>query len=213
MSEIVYVFTNSAMPNYVKIGKTTKDNVEERLKVLSNPSGVPAPFECPYAAVVSDAKKVEKALHEAFADYRPNPRREFFTVSPGKIIALLKLNAIADATPATQRILEEITAPEDRSAQVRVTEIGERRSWLKFSKIGIRRGAKLVFTRDARKKCTVVDDRKVRYKRETLALSALATKLLYGYTSPIRVQGALYFTYDDELLTDRRDRLDSEREP
>ena len=213
MSEIVYIFTNPAMPGYVKIGKTTKGNVAERLKTLSNPSGVPAPFECPYAAVVRNAKNVEKALHEAFADNRPNPKREFFTISPGKIIAVLKLSAIADATPATQRILEEVTDLEDRSAQVRVNEIGERRSWLKFSKIGIRRGAELVFTRDTTKKCTVIEDRKVKYKGKTFALSALATKLLYGYTSPIRVQGALYFTYKDELLTDRRDRLESKREP
>ena len=217
MPEIVYVFTNPAMPGYVKIGKVTKGDVAKRLKALSNPTGVPAPFVCPYAAVVPDAQKVEKALQVAFADKRPNKRREFFTVSSGKIVALLKAYATADATPATQRILEEVTTPEDRAAQMLVTEIGERRSWLRFGEIGIPLGAELVFTRDSSKKCRVVEDRKVEYEGERLALSALATKLLYGSTTPVRVQGALYFTYEDEchgveLLTDRRDRIESEEE-
>ena len=109
MSEIVYVFSNPAMPDYVKIGKTSRDDVKQRLKGLSDSSGVPAPFECLYAAEVADATKVEKALHAAFDVDRPNPRREFFTTSPERIITLLKAFAVTDVTPSTQKILDEIT--------------------------------------------------------------------------------------------------------
>ena len=70
------------MSGYIKIGKTLQDDVKQRLKALSNPSGVPAPFECRYAAEVADAKKVEKASHDAFTVDRPNKRREFFTTAP-----------------------------------------------------------------------------------------------------------------------------------
>ena len=51
MEGSVYVLTNPAMPNMVKIGKTTRD-VELRLADLYS-TGVPLPFECEYAAAYS----------------------------------------------------------------------------------------------------------------------------------------------------------------
>ena len=54
----VYVLTNPAMPNMVKIGKTTRD-VELRLADLYS-TGVPLPFECEYAAKVKDVEKQKK---------------------------------------------------------------------------------------------------------------------------------------------------------
>ena len=47
MEGSVYVLTNPAMPNMVKIGKTTRD-VELRLADLYS-TGVPLHFECEYA--------------------------------------------------------------------------------------------------------------------------------------------------------------------
>ena len=64
MEGSVYVLTNPAMPNMVKIGKTTRD-VELRLADLYS-TGVPLPFECEYAAKVKDVDKTEKAFHTAF---------------------------------------------------------------------------------------------------------------------------------------------------
>ena len=61
MEGSVYVLTNPAMPNMVKIGKTTRD-VELRLADLYS-TGVPLPFECEYAAKVKDVDKTEKAFH------------------------------------------------------------------------------------------------------------------------------------------------------
>ena len=57
MEGSVYVLTNPAMPNMVKIGKTTRD-VELRLADLYS-TGVPLPFECEYAAKVKDVDKTE----------------------------------------------------------------------------------------------------------------------------------------------------------
>ena len=53
MSEIVYILTNEAMPDMVKIG-ITSTTVEERMKSLQS-TGVPLPFTCYYAAEVEDA--------------------------------------------------------------------------------------------------------------------------------------------------------------
>ena len=49
---IVYVLTNEAMPGLVKIGYTT--DLKRRIKELSQPSGIPAPFECFFAVEVEN---------------------------------------------------------------------------------------------------------------------------------------------------------------
>ncbi len=52
MPNIIYILTNEAMHGLVKIGYT--QNLEQRMRELSAPSGVPLPFECHYAAEVPD---------------------------------------------------------------------------------------------------------------------------------------------------------------
>jgi len=216
MSEIVYVFTNPAMPGYIKIGMTTRDDVKQRLKELSAPTGVPMPFKCPYAAEVRNAAEAEKSLHNAFADKRL-PHREFFTVPEEKVIALLKQMAVDDVTPQTQKILDEITSPEDKLAQnIAADEPIERRSKLRFSDIDISPGAELVFKPDPTKKCRVVDDgQQVEYMGSFYNFSDLAMKFLreMGNTrlTP-RAQGGYWFAYEGERLTERRDRLENEEE-
>jgi hypothetical protein len=218
MSEIVYVFGNPAMPKYIKIGKTSRDDVEQRRKELSAHSGVPEPFVCLCKAKVKDAAKVEKALHKAFDCNRDNKKREFFKTRPERVIVLLEAFAEEDVTPSTQEMLDENISPEEKLAQQAfVDEINERRSRLRFSEIDIQPGKELAYKNDPKIKCRVVNDKKVEYEGEPFTLSALATKLLYGHAKPVRVQGALYFTYEDErhgaeLLTVRRDRLEGERE-
>ena len=58
------MLTNPAMPNLIKIGFTSSEDVKSRMAQLYQ-SGVPLPFECVYAARVNDYEKVEKALHMA----------------------------------------------------------------------------------------------------------------------------------------------------
>ena len=67
-NEIVYILINEAMPDYVKIGRTT--NLEQRIRSLDVTS-VPLPFECFYACTVRDANFVERSLHDAFGGRYP----------------------------------------------------------------------------------------------------------------------------------------------
>jgi len=60
MSRIIYVLTNAAMPELVKIG-ITDGEVADRIRQLDTTS-VALPFECFYAAEVVDAEKVERAI-------------------------------------------------------------------------------------------------------------------------------------------------------
>ena len=72
---IVYVFSNPAMADYVKIGRielrgtTPQDDIQRRLRELDT-TGVLLAFDCEYAVVVEDAPGVEMTLHEAFGKYR-----------------------------------------------------------------------------------------------------------------------------------------------
>lgn len=44
---IIYVLTNDAMPQMVKIGRTSGASVERRVAELSRAIGVPIPFRVP----------------------------------------------------------------------------------------------------------------------------------------------------------------------
>lgn len=76
-----------------------------------------------------------------------------------------------------------------------------------FFKCGIKKGEKIVYKNDSSIICTVVDDRIIEYCGEITSVSALAQKLL-GCSHP--VQGTLHFTYNGEVLTDLRARLELE---
>ncbi len=45
MSNIIYALDNPTMPGLVKIGKTTRENVQSRMKELYT-TGIAEPFEC-----------------------------------------------------------------------------------------------------------------------------------------------------------------------
>ena len=61
----VYILTNPAIQNMIKIGITFSNDVKVRMAQLYT-TGVPLPFECVYASKVANYVKVEKALHIAF---------------------------------------------------------------------------------------------------------------------------------------------------
>jgi len=211
MSKIVYVFTNQAMPGYIKIGMTSRDDIKKRLAELSNPSGVPVPFECLYAAEVDDAEGVEKAIHVAFDCDRPNKKREFFTTEPHRIITLLKQYAKSDESAMVQKEFNSITSSEDKQAiDSAARENAKRRSGFTFSAVDIPEGAELVYTADEAKICKVVGDKTVEYEGQHYSLSGLATRFRRdaGYETK-GVQGASYFRYEGELLSERRDRMEA----
>ncbi len=75
--EYVYVLTNRAMPNMVKIGKTRR-RPEDRIAELSSSTGVPLPFKLAYYRKVRDSTAAEREIHSRLNSSRVNARREFF---------------------------------------------------------------------------------------------------------------------------------------
>jgi len=79
----VYVLTNPAYPDLVKVGATTR-GAQRRAEELSARTGVPEEFQVEHEVEVSAPKAVEKTVHRALAGRRINPDREFFRISPSE---------------------------------------------------------------------------------------------------------------------------------
>jgi len=173
-SQIVYVLTNPAMPNLVKIGKTTQLEVDARIRQLYS-TGVPFPFECAFACQVKDATEVEKALHIAFRKNRLNPNREFFEIAPEQAIAILKLLRVDDITTQFEQQMEaEVEATDKQSAQ---NFKRRQRPRMKFYELGIPAGSILI-SKNGMLQATVVDEKKVELQGVICSLTEATRKLL-----------------------------------
>lgn len=204
MDNIIYILINEAMPGYVKIGKTTS-SVEQRILELSRSSAVPLPFECYYAARVTDAKKVEEAFYDAFGDHRVNPRREFFIIAPERVVAILKLLELKDVTPSRN------VGVESKEDAIAIERARKRRSAFNFKMIDIPAGAELKFIRDEKITCIVAPDQKhVIFNGKEMSSSEAAAQALDTKWWP---QGPGYWTYEGETLDERRIRLEEGDEP
>ena len=196
-SGIVYVLTNPEMPELVKIGKTSRDEVEQRLKELYS-TGVPVPFECEYAARVSDSAIVEKAFHTAFEPYRINPNREFFRIDPEQAIALLTLIADEDVTPGVQEEADDVES--DTVARATIAKRSKpRRPNLNFKEMGIDIGSELQFVNDPNEIVEIVTHRRVKYHNEEFSLTNITTNLL---GSDRNVSPTGYWTYEGRPLSE-----------
>lgn len=203
MREIIYILTNPVIPDLVKIGRTT--NLEERVRSLSSHSGIPVPFEVYYACVVSDSIKTEKHLHDGFGDHRVNPKREFFRINPERVLSILKLVEIENVTPVSDYV-------EDQEEQQSLNKERSRRSNFTFSSVNIPIGSVLHFVRDESIVAKVLDDKNVEFEGEVTSLSQSSVTILgrdFGWNSP-KVQGPRYWVYENETLSERRTRMESE---
>ena len=194
---IVYVVTNDAMPDLLKIGMTKRDELKPRLAELYSTS-VPFPFKCLYACVVKDCKKVESALHKAFSTDRVNPKREFFRMSTERVLAVLKLVALEDITSTVVDDLAQSASTDEYNASEAYTKT--RRPPLNFEEMGIPIGAVLKMQHEENEyTVTVCSARKVNYNGEEISLTA-ATKKIRQITYAI--QPTFYWSYEDKNLND-----------
>lgn len=196
---IVYILTNASMPGYIKIGMT-QASVEQRVKELSRSSAVPIPFECYYAVRVADVHQVEFSLHDAFGDHRVNPKREFFQLAPERVVAILKLLSIGEVSISSD------AGVENKADAIALEAAHKRRSAFNFEMADIPVGSELKFIRDEKIMCTVAPDQKhVNFQGEIMSVSSAAQKAL---GSKWQVQGPAYWTYEGEILDERRQRIE-----
>lgn len=188
---VVYVITNPAMPNLVKIGRTSQEEAGARIAQLYT-TGVPVPFNLEYACRVQNSEEVEKALHIAFGPSRVNPKREFFSIAPEQAIAILKLLHTEDATETVSNQPTEL----DQQSITAGEKLTSRRPNLNFHEMAIPDGSLLQSTHDETT-VTVIDPKHVKLGEEELSLTAV-TRIVLGVdcnVSPVQ-----HWTFSGKLL-------------
>lgn len=190
----IYLLTNPAMPGMVKIGITYMHDTKVRMGQLYT-TGVPVPFDCPYAAFVNDAEKVEAALHTAFAPHRVNPRREFFRIELAQAIAIIKLLEVKDETKevAAQKESVEVDAVSLEAGE----QLRKKRPRFSFEQMQIPIGSELISTRDGITVVRVIEDNLVDYQGKKLSLTAATREVLNLEYS---VQPNPYWSYNGKIL-------------
>lgn len=220
----VYIFTNPAFPEYVKIGYS-KD-WEKRRKQLSDKEAVPYSFRA-YAVYEVDQPLVDIYIHRIIDTIDQNLRtiekdpegdgrdrkREFFVMSAEKAYTLLECIAKISGTtdklrkiePERQEVIDEEDAEEIRETA------GTLRPNFSFSCCNIPVGSKIVYIDDTTIQPVVVDEKHIEYNGKTYSMTALVSELrrLGPNSHPL---GPYWFTYKGERLTDRRDRIEAEKE-
>lgn len=196
---IVYLLTNPVMPGLVKIGMTTQEDIDKRMKELYT-TGVPVPFECKFACKVkkSDCLKIEKALHKAFDPQRINQNREFFRINVEQAQAILELFHHEDVTEDVSEEIQNDLTDEDKAASVKAK--ANKRPPLNFYEMGLQKGDVLIWKDDPSISVTILSDRKVCYEGEETSISALSAKLK-GYKVK-HIQPTPHWLFNDRLLSE-----------
>lgn len=221
----VYVLTNpSFREDWVKIGKSSRP-VNIRSKELDN-TAVPLPFEIFATLQTVKYDKVEKLVHKTIdrlTDLRIRQNREFFNVAPQIALDIFRdiAQTIDDAIvmeyednkPIRQYSMAEVesegvneehadepghTTPPDKSKSTK-------RPRFKFSLVDIKIGEELVFIPTGIR-VKVASDDSIEYEGRIYKLSPFVGTFLPEdkQNTSGAYQGALYFTYKGERLTDLR---------
>ena len=198
---IIYVLTNPAMPGMVKIGYTI--DLKQHLRGLDSTS-VPLPFRCEYALQVSDSLAAEKLLHDAFGDRRIRDNREFFEVDASRVIAAMKLTGGEEVTPS-----DDVAS--DEAGIAALAKPSKRKADVNFEMVGLAQGTELYFVADPSMKATVLSKWRVMFEGEDTSMSKSA-KLIHERRGKTwkSVNGANFWSYDGETISERRNRLDRE---
>lgn len=213
-SGYIYVLTNPSFPEYVKIGYA--DNVDERVTQLNRTECTPFAFK-KYAVLHVASRLADKNIHKLIDKFKPELRakenvngkmrvREFFAMSAKEAVEIL--DTIGSIYGEKPQVFEHTVADkkEERLAE-EVAIASERKSPFSFYKCGIKNGEPIVYAHDTNIVCTVASDREILFNGKKTSLSALAKKLLKRNAG---VQGTLHFTYNGEILSALRKRLEDE---
>ena len=195
---IVYLLTNPCMPGIVKIGKTSRTDLQNRMKELYT-TGVPVPFECVYACRIklSHMDKLETTLHSAFAPYRVNKNREFFSIKPEQAIAFMKF--VDNIQDVTSEVSAEIANDLTTDDTLAIAKVRKKRPSINFYEMGMHDGDVLVFVQDESKKVVIAGAKRVIYEGLETSLTALTTSLLDRTYS---VQPTSYWRFGEKNLLD-----------
>lgn len=209
----IYILTNDAMPDYIKIGFTAADDVETRMRQLDTTS-LPLPFRLHACIEVENAQQLEKLAHDVFTSQRARASREFFLMEPETAVRYLKAISLNDSS--AKWIASDQKMIDDTGRHLGETQVVKpKRPNFTFSAADVPMGSKIQFVRDSSFVAEVVSETEVEFEGQVIRLSPL-TRLIFQRLGTVNSSGAYagpdYFTFEDEILSDRRRRIGSEVE-
>ena len=77
----IYILSNESQPGMYKIGYTSQEDVETRVKQLSRSTSVATPFFLEWAFKCFNAGKLEQEIHDKLRGHRISSNKEFFAIS------------------------------------------------------------------------------------------------------------------------------------
>ena len=195
---IVYLLTNACMPGIVKIGKTSRADLQNRMKELYT-TGVPVPFECAYACRIklSHMNKLESALHNAFDQNRVNKNREFFRIKPEQAMAIMQF--IDNIQDATSEVSAEIANDMVQDDMIAIENVRQKRPLINFHEMGLYNDDVLVYVHDETKTAVISGAKKVIFDNEETSLTAITRVLL---DKPYAVQPTRHWKFGDKNLSE-----------
>lgn len=215
---VIYILTNPAFPEYVKIGYA--DNLENRLRSLNN-SSVPMQFRV-YAVYEVEERLADKKVHELIDMLNPDLRkidnfdgkehkREFYVMSAED--AYLLFDCIAKISGTAKRLKRmkpngrEVLEEQEARA---IAENAHRGPLKLITDCKIPKGDCIEFIQNPDIKARVNDDRTIEYDGMVMSITALADKI-YSDRGEVRPNSAAttMFSYHGERLTDLRIRMEN----
>lgn len=202
----IYIMTNPAFPQYVKIGYA-KDP-EKRLKELNSSSAVPLKFHI-YATYQVDSDLSDKKVHSIIDKLNPELRsidgnrvREFYVMTAEDAYSILEAIAVINGM---ENRLKKVVETKEAVAEDQMAKEADdfyhkkkKRGPFSFEVCGIKAGELVYFVDDDKTGYPVCDDLKhILFKEKETSLSIAAKELLGWKWAP---QGPAYFKYNGQLL-------------
>ena len=211
---ILYVLANPAMPDYLKVGIT--GNLDERIKSLSYPTGIPEPFRRIYAVKTPRASKLERAIQKAHGKHRVGKKEFFKEIDLEHIKAIVEVSLndkdkiIVDIDEETDVTDETHTSDQSSAGPTRSKKV--KKGFAGFGELNIPPGTELTLKGDPSITCQVSKkdprNKKVRYKGQEMSLSkaaARAKKTRNRYGLP----GTEYWKYKGKTIRQIMDKKSS----
>jgi len=193
---IAYILMNEAMPGFVKVEYTQKDDLADEVRRL-NRNSMPMPYQVYFAAKVPDCDRLKKTLNFLFGKNRKGRNRDFFEISPDMLKATIELVAgtIIELNDEDQGIEASERKEINKSQMIREVQ--------SVKTLNIPRGALLNFINEDSITCTFVGEGRVKFESEVVSLSDAALmavqKMGYDWST---IYGFDFWTYRGTRLSD-----------
>ena len=198
---LVYILTNRAMPDIVKVGSADHDRLRKYISLLDD-EAVPWPFECFYAVKLPNAQRseIKDTLHQIFADGFVNAERGFVKETPEKARKFLKILEGAGGTDVTKAYQDVPFAPKSKPP----ASAKKRRAPFHFELTDLKPGTRLQFVKDNSIECEIYDKRKVIFRGGLWYPSSAAAILMKEMGKEYRAKGPCLWCYQGKTLTELR---------